>query len=93
MEWTRIPRTKALIAILWPSFLVAGAFAGLLFAFADPHVLMAEVGIDTESRLAGYSIAFLYLWLAGMIAAFFALYILCTPEPGARRGPPQEPRL
>ena len=93
MKGTRVSRVKTLIAVLWPSFLVAGAFSGLLFAFVDPHVLMAELGIDSESRLTGYSIAFLYLWFAGMVAAFFALYILCTPEPGSHREQPREPRL
>ena len=94
MKWARITRTKALIAIFWPSFLVAGAFTGLLFAFVDPWVLMDEVGIDSTSRLAGYTIAFLYFWFAGMIAAFFSMYILCTPDPGARQDQPhREPRL
>ena len=94
MKWARITRAKALIAIFWPSFLVAGAFTGLLFAFVDPWVLMDEVGVDSTSRLTGYSMAFLYFWAAGIIAAFFTMYILCTPEPGARREHPhEEPRL
>lgn len=78
-------RRKGLIAVLWPSFLVAGAFAGLLFAFVDPWVLMDEVGMESATRLAGYTLAFLYFWAAGIVAAFFALYILCTPEPGRGR--------
>jgi hypothetical protein len=93
MKWARITRTKALIAIIWPSFLVAGVFTGVLFAFVDPYVLMYEVGVDSTSRLTGYSLAFLYFWVAGMVAAFFAMYILCTPEPGSRRESPREPRL
>ena len=79
---------------------MAGAFTGFMFAFVDPWVLMDEVGVDSASRLAGTASAFLYFWLfAGIIAAFFTMYILCTPEPGAGREhphqdhPPREPRL
>ena len=94
MKWARANRAKALIAILWPSFLVAGAFTGLLFAFVDPWVLMDELGVDSTSRLAGYTVAFLYFWLAGSVAAFFSLYIFCTPDPGAKREHQhKEPRL
>ena len=92
MEWTRINRRKALIAVLWPPFLVAGAFTGLLFAFVDPWVLMDEVGMESATRLAGYTLAFLYFWAAGIVAAFFAIYILCTPEPGGGRNRSGEPR-
>ena len=79
-------RKKVLIAVLWPSFVFAGIFTGLLFAFVDPFVLMDEVGLHTESRLAGYSLTFLCLWLAGILVAAMALYIMCTPEPGNKKG-------
>ncbi len=78
---------KVLMAILWPSFLVACAGTAILFAFIDPRVLMSEVGIDSISRLVGYSLAFLLAWLAGIVTAFFAIYILGTPAPRVRQEP------
>lgn len=79
-------RKKVLIAVLWPSFVFAGIFTALLFAFVDPFVLMDEIGLHTQSRLAGYSLAFLCLWLVGILVAAMALYIMCTPEPGGKEG-------
>ncbi len=92
MKRARMNGRKMLIAILWPSFLVAGVFTGLLFAFVDPWVLMDEVGVESATRLAGYTLAFLYFWATGIIAAFFAIHILCTPEPGGGRHRSGEPR-
>ncbi|MGI9317749.1 MAG: hypothetical protein ACR2QW_10480 [bacterium] len=79
-------RKKVLIAVLWPSFVFAGVFTALLFAFVDPYVLMDEVGVLTDSRLAGYSLTFLYLWLVGILVAAMALFIMCTPDPGNKEG-------
>ncbi len=94
MKKVRSTRGRGLIAILWPSFLVAGLSSGILFAFVDPWTLMDEAGIDAGSRLSGYSIVFLFLWLGGIVTAFFALYIFRTPEPGANQDHPrEEPRL
>ena len=92
MDRARIPGRQEFIAVLWPSFVVAGVFAGILFAFVDPWVLMDEVGMDSTSRLAGYSLAFLYFWAAGILAGFFALYIIRTPDPGTGGDGSGEPR-
>jgi hypothetical protein len=35
-------RKKVLIAVLWPSFVFAGIFTALLFAFVDPFVVFYE---------------------------------------------------
>ena len=72
---------KLVIAVLWPSFVGAGVFAGLLFAFVDPLTITHGLGIDTDQRLPGYSITFLVLWLLGSVVGFFAIYIMQTPEP------------
>ncbi|MGB5705657.1 MAG: hypothetical protein WBM41_02415 [Arenicellales bacterium] len=79
-------RKKVLIAVTWPSFVCAGIFTALLFAFVDPYVLMDEIGVHADSRLAGYSLAFLYLWLVGIVVAAMALFIMCTPDPGKKEG-------
>jgi hypothetical protein len=84
MRHLKVSRNKLLIAILWPSFFLAGVFTGILFAFVDPYTFLDEIGIAADSRLTGYSITFIGIWLGGILVAFFTFYILCTPEAGDR---------
>jgi hypothetical protein len=49
-------------------------------------MLMDEIGLHTESRLAGYSLVFFGFWFVGILVAAMALYIMCTPEPGGKEG-------
>jgi hypothetical protein len=86
MKKITITRSKFLIAVLWPSFVFAGIFTGLFFAFFDPYVLLDELGLAFDSRVAGYSITFLVSWLLGILAASMAIYILCTPDPKSGTG-------
>ena len=74
-------RSKRAIAILWPSFVGAGVFAGFLFAFFDPLTLTHELGIEHAKRITGYSMTFLFRWLLGAVVAFFSTEIIKTPEP------------
>ncbi len=82
MRHLKVSRNKFLIAVLWPSFFLAGVFTGILFAFVDPYTFLDEIGIVADSRLTGYSITFICIWLGGILVSVFAVYILCTPEPG-----------
>ena len=68
------------MAVLWPSFVTAGIFSGLLFAFIDPLTFTHELGLDAESRLTGYSITFLFLWALAMVAILAAIAVLRTPQ-------------
>ena len=60
---TELPRVQVVSALLWPSFLLAGAATGIFFTFLDPLVLFECKGEPPLSRLAAYSLAFFGFWL------------------------------
>ncbi len=68
------------IAILWPSFVSAGVFAGIFFAFIDPLALSNALGIETSPRLAGYSMVFFFFWGLGAVSTAAAISILNTAK-------------
>jgi hypothetical protein len=83
---------RALIWILWPSFIVAGAAEAVFFTFFDPSELIVfgePVGIG---RTAVYSIGFFALWAvtaaSSALTCFFqksaAQINQCPVEPAAR---------
>jgi len=71
-----IPTRQVIIALLWSSFLSAGIACGLIFAWIDPTVLLDQLGIDSDNRLSGYSLAFFFLWLIGIANVLICLYFL-----------------
>jgi hypothetical protein len=62
---------KQAMWVLWPSFVVAGVAAVLLFTFVDAGELQFFEEAAGLSRLAIYSLGFLFLW--GFAAASSAL--------------------
>ena len=62
-EQKEIPKIQAIIAILWPSFIIAGVATILFFTAFDPQVIMAVSGYGDISRLGGYSIGFFLFWI------------------------------
>jgi len=57
-----IPTTQKVIAVLWPSFLTAGAATILFFTAFDPQLLMSVGGYEPISPLGGYTIGFFLFW-------------------------------
>ncbi len=57
-----IPTVQKVIAVLWPSFLTAGAATILFFTAFDPQLLMAVGGYEPISRIGGYTIGFFLFW-------------------------------
>jgi len=81
-DWDR--DTQKLAVLSWISFLTAGAFSVLLFAFVDPLVLVDAINIQAiESREAGYAIGFFFLWANGWIACWYTVRLIRRK----RRGP------
>ncbi|MFM2119095.1 MAG: hypothetical protein RL722_563 [Pseudomonadota bacterium] len=75
------PFAQRIMAILWPSFLMAGVLEMLVFAFADPADLHWMGGAPVQlSRSAVYSLAFFAFWL--LISTAGALTLLLLQEPG-----------
>ena len=68
-----IPIIQRVVAILWPSFIVAGIATVLFTTVFDPAVIFFEYDI---SRLGGYTISFFLLWLFGAVTAAATCYFL-----------------
>jgi len=71
-----IPTLQKIVAILWPSFLVAGFVTVCFFMVFDPELILQAGGFEDINPLGTYTIAFFLLWLSMMttclITAYFA---------------------
>ena len=74
----KIPVVQYVVAILWPSFIMAG-IATIIFTTAfDPVLIFVDYNI---SHLAFYSICFFLFWLFGVLTAAGACYFLNPVQP------------
>lgn len=77
--WSRSRRDIA--AVLWASFLAACAGSVLFFGMIDPLDL---AGITTPSwdisRMTGYAIGFLFLWVLCALSALLTRFLLRRPR-------------
>ncbi len=69
-----IPTVQKVIAVLWPSFLTAGAATILFFTAFDPQLLMAVGGYEPISRMGGYTIGFFLFWFLTAGTCFLTCY-------------------
>jgi len=53
-----VPVMQRVIAVLWPSFFMAGAATIIFFAIFDPYELLAPTWFPNLSRLSAYSVGF-----------------------------------
>lgn len=74
------PRVQYLSAILWPSFLVAGAATAVFFTLFDPQELFAGTAHFAGNRLGAYSSGFLLFWLITATSSALTTYFLRPPE-------------
>jgi hypothetical protein len=74
------PVMRALIAVLWPSFLVAILAEGVFFSLFDPAGLVLPALEEAPSPLAVYAIGFLFFWMCGSLSAALGQY-LSAPVP------------
>ena len=83
--WTR--RRQEAAAIMWPSFLSAGALTTLFFAFVDPLLLgdISTPPIDL-TRMAGYAWGFFMFWGFTSISSLVTLFMLRTAPKKSRKG-------
>jgi hypothetical protein len=63
------------IWILWPSFIVGGAAEAVFFTVFDPMELRFFDGIAGMSRLAVYSIGFLFFWAFAAASSAFTCFL------------------
>ena len=65
-----IRRRERVMAVLWPSFLMAGVMETLVFAFVDPTQLHLFGGQAIDwSPTAVYTVAFFLFWIVIAAAA------------------------
>ncbi len=57
-----IPVAQRVIAVLWPSFLMAGVATIVFFAVFDPFELISPTWFPNLSRLGAYSVGFFLFW-------------------------------
>lgn len=69
-----IPRIQRVSAVLWPSFLIAGFAAVLLFAVIDPHDLAAAGLMPEVSQIGAYTIGFFAFWLLTASSSVLTCY-------------------
>ena len=67
---------KILIAILWPSFVSAGVALVLLYIILDPIHIADAVGLPGSSRIAIYSLSFIFFWFQAILASVFCLLFI-----------------
>ncbi|HSS66649.1 MAG TPA: hypothetical protein VLS27_19625 [Gammaproteobacteria bacterium] len=77
-----IPRVQLVSAVLWPSFLLAGAATAVFFTFLDPVSLFDFEGEAPLSRMAAYSLGFFLFWLLGAASSAATAYFM-RPTDGA----------
>ena len=71
---SEIPLIQRFIAVLWPSFLTAGAATILFFVLFDPEDLLMILGHEGGSRLAVYTIGFFLFWLLTAVSCLLTCY-------------------
>lgn len=73
-----ISAVQKAVAVLWPSFLVAGVETILFFTFFDPDVIFYEHNI---TRMGAYSIGFFAFWLFAILPCILTLFFAkpCRP--------------
>lgn len=71
-----VPRVQLLSALLWPSFLLAGAATAVFFTFLDPVKLFECEGQAPLSRMGAYSVGFFLFWLLCTMTSAATAYFL-----------------
>lgn len=69
-------RARAVGIVAWSSFLAAGVGTTVCFGLVDPAAVRPEAAPPWwTSRLAVYSLGFLFFWAIGALAAALALLL------------------
>tara|TARA_B100001964_G_scaffold242749_1_gene318490 strand:- start:1566 stop:1874 length:309 start_codon:yes stop_codon:yes gene_type:complete len=69
-----VPVIQRVIAVLWPSFLMAGAATIIFFAIFDPYDLLAPTWFPNLSRLSAYGVGFFLFWALTATSCLLTCY-------------------
>ncbi|NOZ11410.1 MAG: hypothetical protein GXP09_10270 [Gammaproteobacteria bacterium] len=70
----QIPTIQKVIAILWPSFLMAGLATIIFFTVFDPHLLLQHTRFANISRLGAYTTGFFLFWTLTLSSCILTCY-------------------
>ena len=75
---SEIPTIQKFVAVLWPSFLVAGVETIVFFTLFDPLYVFTEYDV---SRTGAYSIGFFLFWGFALLPCVLTMYFAkpCKP--------------
>ncbi len=76
-----VPPLPRVVAILWISFVMAGAATGAFFSLIDPLELKYCVSFPETSRIGAYTVGFLLFWLLTGASCLFTTFFLYPPKP------------
>lgn len=76
----RAPVMRRAIAILWPSFILAGVATAVFFTSFDPAELFTSDHQLRMKRLGAYTIGFFLFWLLGATSSLLSLYFQHPPH-------------
>jgi hypothetical protein len=69
-----IPVIQRVVAVFWPSFLMAGMATFVFFAVFDPYHLVAPTWFPDLSRLGAYTIGFFLFWMLTASTSLLTCY-------------------
>lgn len=72
--------SRALMSVLWPSFLAAGIGCGLTFTLLDPGTMMVLGKPLAMSNTAVYTLGFLTLWALATMSSGLTWFLMATQE-------------
>lgn len=87
------PRSRWIMHVLWPAFVMAGVLDALVFAVVDPGDLTWFGGQPMGlPRQAVYTLSFFIMWLVIAVACGLTLLLATTPPAPDRPHPRGWPR-
>lgn len=73
-------RPRIIMAVLWPSFLMACVSSGMLFSLVDPVELVLLDNQLHLSQLGTYTAGFFLFWFLGTIASSLTALLLVDAD-------------
>jgi hypothetical protein len=78
VRWMSVPQRIG--AVMWISFLMAGAATGAFFSAIDPLTLQDCVAFPEVSRTGAYTIGFFLFWLLTSASCLLAVFFVYPPK-------------
>lgn len=77
LDETVMNKSRLLMTILWPSFLMASISVGVTFSLIDPDSIVMHGNLIELSNVIVYSIAFFIFWFLGALSSALTALLMC----------------